>query len=79
MSEQKWEEEAKECFNKLDDTCNQGSYFYYVEGYLQACHKRQVEIEKEINEAIAFLAAPEMKWDQAMRILFKIVGREYPF
>ncbi len=36
-------------------------------------------LREEIEKAIALLAAPDMKWDQAMRILFKLVGKEYPF
>jgi len=54
MSEQekKWGEEAKEYFNKLDDPCNQGSYFYYVEGYLQACKVRQENSNKEIERLV---------------------------
>jgi len=60
MSEQekKWGEEAKEYFNKLDDPCNQGSYFYYVEGYLQACRNRKGD---EIILELAF-APPDGKF-----------------
>ena len=85
MSEQKWEEKFEEWYRKEHELSSNAplfftdAYLYQRSGYLQACKVRQEEIEKDINEIITLLVAPEMKWDQAMRILFKLVGREYPF
>ena len=35
--------------------------------------------KKQIEKVIKLLAHPSMKWDEAMTILFKLIGRKYPF
>jgi len=56
---------------------NSGSFVLYSDYLLE--QKRIESIKKDVNKAIKLLASPKMEWDQAMRILFKIVGREYQF
>ena len=46
MIEERWEEECMDCWNKKYPYRSPDGYTDFLDGYLQACRKRQEEIER---------------------------------